>query len=97
METINIALTALNTNKTRSLLTMLGIIIGISSVILLMSIGQGLQTFVTGQFESLGANTLFVLPGKVDNSSFGPPGSMATPKFTFDHVNDLMREGQSIK
>ena len=53
-------------NKLRSFLTMLGIIIGIFSVIMLTSIGEGVKDQVTSQVESLGANLLYVLPGKVE-------------------------------
>lgn len=57
-------------NKLRSFLTMLGIIIGIFSVITLTSIGQGIKDQITSQVESLGANLLYVFPGKVQ---MGPP------------------------
>lgn len=57
-------------NKLRSFLTMLGIIIGIFSVIMLTSIGEGIKDQVTSQVESLGANLLYVFPGKVE---VGPP------------------------
>lgn len=56
-------------NKLRSFLTMLGIIIGIFSVITLTSIGEGIKAQVTSQVESLGANLLYIFPGKVQ---FGP-------------------------
>lgn len=62
-ETHKIAIKAIFANKVRSVLTMLGIIIGVSSVILLVAIGSGLQEYITGQFKDLGANTLFVVPG----------------------------------
>ena len=42
---------------------MLGIIIGVGSVVLLTSIGNGLQAFVSEQFEALGSNTVYVVPG----------------------------------
>ena len=57
------AIKAILTNKVRAFLTTLGIIIGVSSVVLLMSIGTGLQAYVTDQFASLGSNALFVVPG----------------------------------
>lgn len=57
-------------NKLRSLPTMLGVIIGIFSVITLTSIGEGLKQEVTSQVESIGANLLYVLPGIVQ---IGPP------------------------
>lgn len=58
------ALTALAVNKSRSLLTILGIVIGISSIILVMSIGQGAQQFILGQLEGFGARTISIDPGR---------------------------------
>ncbi len=51
-------------NKLRSTLTMLGIIIGVAAVITLVSVGQGVQAFVVGEFQGLGNNLLFVFPGQ---------------------------------
>jgi len=68
-ELFEVAFLSLLRNKLRAILTMLGIIIGVSSVILLISIGSGLQGFVTQQFESLGSNLIFVVPGQVGNGS----------------------------
>jgi len=56
------AFRALMSNKLRSALTMLGIIIGVSAVISLLSIGQGVEKFINDQFNALGTNVLFVLP-----------------------------------
>ncbi len=61
------ALRALRANKLRSMLTMLGIIIGVSAVISLLSIGQGVEKFINSQFNALGTNLVFVLP-KLSNS-----------------------------
>ena len=58
-------------NKSRTILTSLGIIIGVTSVILLTSIGNGLKVYISQQFESLGANTIFVSPGKIFNDKGG--------------------------
>lgn len=55
--------TALSANKVRSGLTMLGIVIGISSVIALVSIGQGAQASIQNSIESIGANLVMVMPG----------------------------------
>ncbi|MBU6427020.1 ABC transporter permease [Patescibacteria group bacterium] len=54
---------ALTTNKVRTALTMLGIIIGISSVITMVSIGQGAQGSIQASIESIGSNLLIVFPG----------------------------------
>ncbi|HEX3032850.1 MAG TPA: ABC transporter permease [Bacillota bacterium] len=64
-ESLRSSIKSLAYNKLRSFLTMLGIIIGIFSVITLTSIGEGIQNQVTAQVESLGANLLYVYPGKV--------------------------------
>jgi putative ABC transport system permease protein len=58
------ALTALAVNRSRSLLTILGIVIGISSIILVMSIGAGAQQFILGQLEGFGARTISIDPGR---------------------------------
>lgn len=63
---LTIAVSALATNKLRAGLTMLGIIIGISAVITLVSVGQGVQTMVNEQMQSIGANLMFVLPGELE-------------------------------
>jgi putative ABC transport system permease protein len=63
LENIKMATKTLALNKLRSGLTMLGIIIGNASVIFLVGIGQGIQNFTSEQFESLGSNVLFVVPG----------------------------------
>ncbi len=77
-------------NKVRSLLTALGIIIGVWAVIVLISIGNGLKVYVTDQFESLGANSIYVIPGnfqQMDQSGGFRP--MVSLSFTEDDVNDL--------
>ncbi|MFA6007226.1 MAG: ABC transporter permease [Candidatus Shapirobacteria bacterium] len=82
-------------NKSRTLLTSLGVIIGVTSVILLTSIGNGLKIYVNQQFESLGSNTIFVSPGKIfnDNGGFSSSGrsSLVTTSFTEKNINDLKR------
>lgn len=57
------ALADFKRNKTRTLLTSLGIMIGVFSVVLLIAIGLGLRAYIQKQFESLGANTMFIMPG----------------------------------
>ena len=64
-EAIRLALRALAANKLRSSLTMLGIIIGVGAVITLLSVGQGVQTLITSQLQSVGTNLLFVVPGNI--------------------------------
>src|SRR5512143_2189031 len=63
LESARIALRSLSANKLRSGLTMLGIIIGVMSVIAMLSIGRGAQAAITAQINSIGTNLLFVTPG----------------------------------
>ena len=57
------ALQSLSANKMRSLLTILGIVIGVASVIALLSIGEGAGNSITGEIESIGTNVIYVLNG----------------------------------
>ena len=57
-ESISIALTALCSNKLRSVLTMLGIIIGVAAVIIMIAIGMGVKKNVTDSIASLGSNMI---------------------------------------
>lgn len=63
LESVNMAVKTLTSNKLRTGLTMLGMIIGNASVIAMIGIGQGAQRLASEQFESLGPNVLFVTPG----------------------------------
>ncbi|MFN6572481.1 ABC transporter permease [Dendronalium sp. ChiSLP03b] len=63
LESVKMAGKTLLSNKLRSALTMLGIVIGNASVIAMIGIGEGGQKYVSGQLESLGPNVLFVIPG----------------------------------
>ncbi len=75
-ENIRIALRALNANKLRAALTMLGIMIGVAAVITLLAIGDGVTRFVADQFVGLGTNLVFVLPNiEEEGQQFGPPGA----------------------
>lgn len=83
-------------NKGRTLLTSLGIIIGVTSVILLTSIGNGLKLYINQQFESLGANTVFVAPGKIFNdkggfNNSGGGGRFVSTTFSLTDVNNIRR------
>jgi putative ABC transport system permease protein len=88
LESFRIAIRALSANKVRSVLTMLGVIIGVAAVILLVSIGTGVQSQITGQISGLGSNLLFVFPGNFSDGGGGAggPGGGVTKQFTLDDV-----------
>jgi putative ABC transport system permease protein len=75
-ENIRMALRALRSNKLRAALTMLGIIIGVSAVITLVSVGRGVENFIGAAFGSIGTDLLFVLPGSPEETSSGPPSQV---------------------
>jgi putative ABC transport system permease protein len=63
-DALRLALRALTTQRLRSFLTLLGIAVGIASVILLTSIGEGIHRFVLGEFSQFGTNVITAVPGK---------------------------------
>ncbi|MDE2021343.1 MAG: ABC transporter permease [Patescibacteria group bacterium] len=71
---------ALSTNKARSGLTVLGIVIGIASVIALVAIGQGAQSSVQASIESIGSNLIEILPGAARQIGFGASGGRGTAR-----------------
>lgn len=68
-------------NKLRTLLTSLGILIGISSVVLLLALGLGLRRYIQNQFSSLGANLIMVTPGKMLSGGFSGSSMMSGGMF----------------
>ena len=70
------ALRAIRGHRQRSLLTMLGILIGIASVILLTSIGEGTRLYVLSEFTQFGTNLVAINPGKVETT--GIPGALGS-------------------
>jgi len=62
LETIKVAWEGIGTNKVRSLLTMLGIIIGVAAVIVMMAVSAGTETTIEEQISGLGSNLIIVRP-----------------------------------
>jgi putative ABC transport system permease protein len=85
-ELITLAWKSISANKLRSFLTTLGIVIGVFSIIVLVSIGSGLQSYITNEISSLGSNVMFILPG-----SSGGLGAIVANKLTIQDSKDLER------
>ncbi len=87
-------------NKSRTILTSLGIIIGVTSVILLTAIGNGLKGYIANEFESLGSNLIYVLPGKVFNENGGfsgnPGQGFLSNSFTQKDLQNLRRNLDTV-
>jgi putative ABC transport system permease protein len=95
IENFRIALDALRANALRSILTTLGIIIGVAAVIAVVSIVQGLQYMITVQLQGVGATFIMVLPEQQQNQG---PGIVARQvKLTWDDGLALEREVPGIE
>lgn len=95
------AFISISRNKMRSFLTTLGVVIGVLSVILLTSIGNGLTVFVEKQFETLGSNLLIVSPGEIvsEEGGFNQEAaalSMSTSKLSLGDISAIERVGYPL-
>ena len=94
---IRVAFRALVRNKMRAILTMLGIIIGVSAVIAMVSIGQGAQASVQAQIESIGTNLLFVSAGAQNVGGVrSGTGDSGTNTLTVEDLDAIKREVPSV-
>ncbi|MBI2984042.1 MAG: ABC transporter permease [Candidatus Kerfeldbacteria bacterium] len=77
--------------KTRSFLTMLGVIIGVAQIIALIGLGQGVKQSVADEVTQLGTNVLFVLPGKLQDAEggFNPAASVGASTLTEKDLENL--------
>ena len=94
---IRVAFRALVRNKMRAALTMLGIIIGVSAVIAMVSIGQGASASVQAQIDSIGTNLLFVSAGAQNVGGVrSGTGDTGTNTLTVDDLEAIKREVPSV-
>lgn len=84
---LKLAVGALAANKLRSILTTLGIIIGVFAIILLVSLGTGLQKYITSQISGLGSNLIFVIPGPSGGAR--SPGGIVVNKLLISDATNL--------
>jgi putative ABC transport system permease protein len=96
LATLKMSLSALAGNKLRSLLTMLGIIIGVGSVITMISIGSGAQARVEASIKSLGSNIMIIVPGSVTANGVRMGGASAQT-LTEDDANAIAREIDQVQ
>ena len=93
-ELISEAIGTLTNNKLRTGLATLGIVIGIGSVIALISLGQGSQAAVQNQIESLGSNLLTISPGSQRSGGFVQGGAGSATTLTYDDALAITSSGQ---
>lgn len=92
---LKVALNALKRNKMRSLLTMLGIIIGVASVITMLAIGQGSKKSIQDQIASMGSNMLFVMPSSMRTGGV-QQGSASSQSLTVNDVSAIKTECDAV-
>jgi len=90
-----VAMNALKRNKLRSFLTMLGIIIGVASVITMLAIGQGSKKSIEDQISSMGSNMLFVMPGTMRMGGV-QQGTSSSQRLTVSDMNAIKTECSAV-
>ena len=97
-DTLEETFSALLANKARTGLTILGIIIGISSVIVMVSIGQGASGSIQSSIESTGSNLLMIMPGATKSIGYGARSAGGTAKtLTIEDAEEIILEIPSVK
>jgi putative ABC transport system permease protein len=95
LQTVKIALRALRTNKMRSFLTMLGIIIGIAAVIAMMAVGSGASYVISQQIASIGSNIVLIVPGSTTSGGLRT-GSGGAQTLSSDDAKAIMTDCPSV-
>jgi putative ABC transport system permease protein len=91
--TLMLAFSALLRNKMRSLLTMLGIVIGVAAVVMMQAMGQGATAYVGEAISGLGSNMLIVIPGNVRGMQHS---TLGVPLFTAGDLEAVRRQAHDV-
>ncbi len=97
IEILRVSRDSVLSNKMRAFLTVLGVIIGVTAVILLVSIGQGAREYIKNEFSGLGSNILVVVPGKTAKEGGHHMGTSAVRKLTYDDAKLIKRRSRYIQ
>jgi putative ABC transport system permease protein len=92
-ENFKIALHALRANKMRSILTILGIVIGVATVVALLAIGKGATASITQEIQSGGSNLLTVSPGRQQMGFGGGPGQSRQASYLYYADYQVLERG----
>ncbi|MFM7640917.1 MAG: ABC transporter permease [Cyanobium sp.] len=95
-EAVPLAWESLSANRLRSLLTMLGVIIGIAAVIAMVTIGRGAQTQTVNQLKSLGSNLIFIQSGVATTSSPASQGAGSAKTLTWDDAKAIAGSSPAV-
>ncbi len=93
--TVTVAFSALLRNRLRSMLTMLGVVIGVAAVLTMESLGQGATAFISNSISGMGSNMLMVVPGSPTQRMGG--GAANAPLFTPGDLEALRRGARDVE
>ncbi len=96
-DTIKLSLHSLLVNKSRAVLTMLGIVIGVASVILMLSVGRGAENYILSQVASFGSDLVFIRNGPGDGKQGAGPPTTAVKQVLTLHDYDKLKQQTWIK
>ncbi len=94
--TLSLAGSALVRNTLRSLLTTLGVVIGVGAVVIMHAMGQGATELVTGEIQNLGSNMLVIIPGGDSRAAFGS-ALLSAPLFRHADLEAIRRECDAVR
>lgn len=97
IEILRVSKDSILSNKVRALLTVLGVVIGVTAVILLVSIGEGTRRYIQNEFTGLGSNILFVVPGKTSKEGGAHMGTAAVRKLVYDDATLIKKRSRYIQ
>ncbi len=83
-------------HRLRACLSLLGVAIGVGSVILLTSLGEGARGYIVGEFASLGSNLLIIVPGKTETAGIAPLVSTAPHDLTVEDGQALVQRVKAV-
>ena len=92
LEFLRIAVASILENRIRAFLTMLGIMIGVGSVILLVSMTAGFREYMVKQFMGIGTNLIIISPGKTETQGMGHPGFEVVQELIVRDTDGFMRD-----
>ncbi len=84
-------------HRLRTSLSLLGVGIGVASVILLTSLGEGARRYITGEFASIGSNLLIIVPGKTETAGMAPLVSTAPHDLTIEDAEALLLRVPAVR
>lgn len=96
-DTLGLAVESLRVHRLRTGLTLAGIGIGVTAVLLLTALGEGAKAYIVNEFAGIGTNLVIVIPGKVETSGITPPVGGATQDLTIDDVEAVRHQCSAVR